>query len=135
MGVKWVNRAQFFHKLESVVPGMAVTLAVANEASASEMVSIAKNLASFEDGTLQQSIRMSRGLRPTSFQVEAGGPTTTKLVRAGHDAEYDYALGVEFGTQNMRARPFFWPAYRVMRKKFKGRAARAINQAVKKAGF
>lgn len=135
MAVRLQNKERFFRKLSTTVPAMTAALADANLKSATEMVDTAKRLVPVEEGDLAQSIRMSPGPRPTSFAVEAGGATTTKRVRAGTDAEYDYALAQEFGTQKMRARPFFWPAYRIMRRKFKGRAARAINQAVKKAGF
>lgn len=132
MGVKFVNKDRFFRKLNSIVPMMATELTNANSKSASEMVDTAKRLVPVEDGTLQESVRSSKGSFPTSYVVEAGGETTT---RVGAGFEYDYALAVEFSTQKMNARPFFWPAYRIMRRKFKGRASRAINQSIKKAGF
>lgn len=131
MGVKWENKERFFHKLDSIVPGMAKEVRAANFKSANEMVGSAVRLAERETGALQASIRMSPWER-TGYVVEAGGETTTKTTAAG---TYDYSHAVEWGTQKMRARPFFWPAYRLMRRTFKGRITRAIRKSVKAAGF
>lgn len=127
MGVRLQNKDAFFRKLGSIVPGMAVDLRAANSKSANEMVGSATRLAEHETGVLRASIRMNPS-GPTGFKVEAGGETTTK-------SGYDYANAVEFGTQKMKARPFFWSAYRLMRRTFRGRASRAVNKAVKRAGF
>lgn len=81
-----------------------------------------------KDGTpLKDSIR--RHATQTGGQVvRAGGETTTTQSENG---PYDYAVGQEFGTQKMGASPFFWPAYRSLKKKFTGRRRRALNKAVK----
>lgn len=133
--LKLPNKERFYQKLRKTVPQVEAALDATNAKSATEMVGLAKRLAPIEDGDLQNSIRMSRGNRPTSYIVEAGGPLTTKPVTAGADAEYDYALGQEFGTQKMPANPFFFPAYRVVRRTHKGRVTRAINKTLKQAGF
>lgn len=65
-----------------------------------------------EEGLLRSTIRVEEGRRGDRFFVKAGGLRTRKLVRAGASVRYDYALGIELGTKDMRARPFFWPVYR-----------------------
>lgn len=60
--------------------------------------------------------------------VRAGGETTTKPSAAG---PYDYALAAEFGTIRHLKQPFYYPAYRALKKKFQGRRRRALNKAVK----
>lgn len=110
-------------------------MAAANKKSAVEMVATAKRLVPEESGTLRESIRYSAGRRRGGFIVEAGGPTTTKPVRHGADASYDYALGQEYGTSDTPAQPFFWPAFRLTRKTHRGRVARALRKAIKDAGF
>jgi len=46
-----------------------------------------------------------------------------------------YAHFVEFGTENTPKQPFFFPAYRIVRKRFNARVAAAIRRAKKKAGL
>jgi HK97 gp10 family phage protein len=45
----------------------------------------------------------------------------------------DYAAWVEFGTSKNEAAPFFWPAYRLGRRKYKSRMTRAAKKALQEA--
>lgn len=138
MTIKFKNKERFYAKLRATVPKIKDNLTDANRKSATEMVVMAKSLVPVADemgGTLRDSIRMSPGRRESSFVVEAGGPTTTKVVQEGADGSYDYALAQEFGTVEVTAQPYFWPSYRVTKKRHKGRASRALNKAIKEAGF
>jgi hypothetical protein len=51
-------------------------------------------------------------------------------VKAG-DAKAFYARWVEFGTQKMQARPFFFPAYRALKKRVKSRINREMKKAIR----
>ena len=62
-------------------------------------------------GAMRDSVKVRRGRNELSLYVEAGGPATTKEVRKGSSAEYDYALATEFGTQKEPAKPFFYTTY------------------------
>lgn len=135
MRLKWKNKDKLFRKLIGTVPRIAAELAAANKKSAVDFVELARRLAPYEDGDLQESIRMTRGSRSTAYIVEAGGRLTTRLVRNGQDGEYDYALGQEFGTRDIPAQPFFFPAFRTVKRTHKGRATRALRKAIKRAGF
>lgn len=44
-----------------------------------------------------------------------------------------YALFQEFGTKNMPANPFFYPVWRVNRRRVRSRVTRAIKKAVRQA--
>lgn len=44
-----------------------------------------------------------------------------------------YARYVEFGTTHSAAEPFFFPGYRLLRKRVKGQIRYAMNKAVKEA--
>lgn len=81
-----------------------------------------------KDGTpLHDSIRHYE--TATGGQVvRAGGETTMKDSPAG---PYDYALGQEFGTADMPANPFFWPVYRLLKRRFSSRRSRALNKVLK----
>lgn len=101
--------------------------------SAEIVASAQRSLVPVKDGILRDSIRVepfSRG--GIGVLIKAGGPTTTKPVRVGQTATYDYAMGQELGTQEMVANPFFYPAYRMKKSGVKSRATRAVKKAVEK---
>jgi HK97 gp10 family phage protein len=135
VSMRFANRDQFRKQLFSVVPEAEKELAAANEKSAAEFMAMAQRLAPVHSGAVRNSIRMYPGQRPGAWVVEAGGPTTTKPVRKGVKATYDYALGVEFGTSDTSRKSFFWPAYRAQKRPAKGRATRALRKAIKAKGF
>lgn len=136
-----------FAKLRAMVPATETAVTEANRQSAEEMVATAKSFAPVKTGALRNSIRMEPAGPPGSFKVMAGGAATTKRGRGGRGGAFDYSLGVEYGTaphvnqgefagsENPGARrePFFWPAYRLIRKKMRSRASSAIRRAIRGA--
>lgn len=81
---------------------------------------------------LKNSIRVEPGRKPGQVFIKAGGPTTTKPVRSGSgNATYDYAVGQEFGTHDQAAQPFFWPTYRLKKKRARSAIKRRITKAIK----
>lgn len=101
--------------------------------AAAEIVALQKALAAsnVDSGSLQMSIRMepfSRG--GVGVLIKAGGPLTTRPVRAGQSVMYDYALANELGTQEMLAQPFFYPAARRKKRSVNRRSAKALRKAV-----
>lgn len=94
------------------------------------LVDTMKRAAPKKSGALQSSIRAERVPgRELSIAIRAGGPLTTKPVRNGTDAEYDYALGTEHGNEQVPAQPFFYPSFRLR----KPIIQRGVNKAVKAA--
>lgn len=83
---------------------------------------------------LAESVRVEGGRFGDRFYVKAGGPLTTKPVRAGASATYDYANAVEHGTQTMKAEPFFYPTYRANRQQMKRSIQNVIRKAAKLQG-
>jgi HK97 gp10 family phage protein len=81
---------------------------------------------------LQESIRVEPGRRPLQAFVKAGGPLTTRVVRKGSGLNYDYALANEYGTRKMKAQPFFYPTYRLMKKKLRSAIQRRARKAIEK---
>ncbi|MEM6617453.1 MAG: hypothetical protein AAF619_13080 [Pseudomonadota bacterium] len=61
--------------------------------------------------------------------IRAGGDATTRPVRNGADASYDYAMAQEHGTEDMAPMPFFYGPIRTKKRQIK----RRVTQAVKKA--
>jgi HK97 gp10 family phage protein len=77
---------------------------------------------------LANSIRKEPGRKETVVVVRAGGATTT--VQHG-GRPYDYARAVEFGTEKTPAQPFFFPTYRLMKKKMRSAMSRKITKRIK----
>lgn len=114
-------------------------------ASAGELVAMQKRLAPRDKGALENSIRYEAD----QFRavVMAGGTAATRReVRKGSGQFTDEAVLVEFGTKphivggkfagakhpGTPARPFFFPAWRAMKKRIKGRLSRSITTGIKK---
>lgn len=94
--------------------------------NADEMVALATALAPVADGDLKASIRKEPGRHDLEVTVKAGGGSA------------DHAAVVEFGHSGKgrpggaAPTPFFWPAYRSLRKRFKNRITRAMNATAQK---
>jgi HK97 gp10 family phage protein len=116
--------------------------------SGNELAAMQKRLAPVEEGDLRDSIAVtppggttppysqpggSRTARPMETIVTAGN----NKVRTAHLVEFGTAPhingGWAAGTQHpgTAPQPFFWPAYRALRKRIKSRNSRAINKAIK----
>lgn len=119
--------ADLNRRLAAIPKRVRAAVKPALDASADELVSAQRSLAPVDDGDLRNSIKW-RETGELSREVKAGGAATT--VDTGR-YDYDYALGVEFGTSKMAAQPFFWPGYRLVRKRVRSRIKRAVTKAVK----
>ena len=97
------------------------------EKSGDEFVMMARRLAPVDDGDLRGSIR-AEDKTDLGITIKAGGQATTR--KTGR-YEYDYALGIEFGTRKSEARPFFYPAYRLVKKRITGRIRRGVAKSVR----
>lgn len=76
-------------------------------------------------GELVHSVRKIPGKSDTQVRIVAGSPKTIK-------AGYQYPRADEFGTVNMPAKPFFFPSYRLMKKKMISTMKRRITASIKK---
>ncbi|TGU87723.1 HK97 gp10 family phage protein [Mesorhizobium sp. M00.F.Ca.ET.151.01.1.1] len=89
-----------------------------------------------DTGALIESIEVTPPGRSTPPYSQPGGMRvageTEVLVTAGNE-DVRYAHLVEFGTSKMEAEPFFWPAFRLLRKRLQNRINRAAKKAVKDA--
>lgn len=126
-------------KLRAMPDAARREIAKAMEISAQEVVDLARSLVPVDQGDLRDSIGWNwHGLPEGSVelgQVREGGRGAGNLaivIYAGNDRAF-YARWVEFGTKAQPARAFFYPAYRAVRKRVRGRVQRAIRNAAKKA--
>ncbi|MGH6862007.1 MAG: HK97-gp10 family putative phage morphogenesis protein [Phyllobacterium sp.] len=125
------NLERLIKRMNAIPKQMRKAIKPQLDQSAEEMVRLARSVAPRDDGNLQRSIVYQDGPGELAVTVKAGGELTTREVRSGSNHYYDYALGQEFGTSEMPAQPYFWPAYRLTKKRIKGRISRAVSKAVK----
>lgn len=98
---------------------------------ADNLVRVMVAAAPHDTGNLEHSVRkVPDRKKDTTVRIAAGGRLT---IRKSVSAKpYDYARGDEFGTTNMAARPFFFPTYRLLKKKMVSTMKRRITASIKK---
>lgn len=116
-------------KIPIEVRAAAATEALLASLALSEAI---RQRAPHDEGDLQASVRVERGKRGDRFHVKAGGPQTTRPVRKGQSATYDYANATEFGTQKKPAQPFFYPTWRAAKKQIRAGLEHEIRKAAAK---
>lgn len=102
--------------------------------SGEELAALQRQLAPEDEGDLKESIAVTPGGQKTPPYSQPGGsmtvPENAVAVTAGNtDVRYPHLQ--EHGTTFHPAQPFFWPAYRLLRKRLTGRIKRAIGKAVR----
>jgi HK97 gp10 family phage protein len=104
--------------------------------SGDELASRMQALAPEDTGALKGSIAFTPPGGQTPPYSQPGGQTTARdnqvLVTAGNEhVRYPHLL--EYGTATAKAQPYFWPAYRLSKKRISDRIKRAIRKAVRGA--
>lgn len=138
---KVLNRERLRRKLLALSPEIKKQIQPALERGAQEIADLAIHLVPVDTGALKNSIDWGYGEPPDSAVLTGGRKTSANpqanddlkiSIWAGNDVAY-YARWVEFGTRSgTKAQPFFFPAYRTLRKSVKNRIARAVKSAIKK---
>ena len=116
----------------------------AMEKGAQEVVDMMKRLVPRDTGELASTIGWTWGDAPAGSMIigEVGNHSykTMRIViyagnektRVGSRNQFQLARLMEFGTQNMRAHPFFYGSWRANRKRVRSRITRNIRNAIKK---
>src|SRR5689334_5924287 len=123
-------------RLEAIPKAVREAVKPALLASADEIAGGMRQLAetSRDTGALIDSIAVTPGGESTPPYSQPGGsrvvPENAVAITAGN-AKVRYAHLVEYGTTHSHAEPFFWPAYRLYRKRAANRIKRAISKAVR----
>ncbi|MBP0439587.1 HK97-gp10 family putative phage morphogenesis protein [Tianweitania sediminis] len=130
---KFIGVAKLNRKLARL-PGVARNeMRQALAQSAREITNLMEALVPQDTGALAGSIGWTWGEAPKGSLaigfVKSGEMTIT--IYCG-DADAYYARWVEFGTRKLSAQPFFYPAYRALRKRSASRIKRSARRAAKK---
>lgn len=126
-----------FQKRMRAIPLAARRAVVpALEKSAEEIAALQRSLAPVDDGDLKASITVTGLGQATPPYSQPGGsmvvPENAAAITVGNsDVRYSHLQ--EFGTRNHVAQPFFWPGFRMGRKRALNRIKRAIGKAIKEA--
>ena len=100
-------------------------------AQADNLMRAMKAAAPHDEGNLEHSVRkVPDRSKDTVVRVVAGGRLTIRPSISSKP--YDYARGDEFGTVKMSAKPFFFPTYRLLKKKMVSIMKRRITASIKK---
>ncbi len=123
-------------RLKAIPVAVKKAVVPALEASGKELVATMRNLAPEDTGDLKNSIKYTMPGDATPPYSQPGGSTVARenqvLVTAGNtDVRYPHL--VEYGTADTEAQPYFWPAFRLKRKRLASRIKRAIGKAVREA--
>ncbi len=117
--------------LARIPPAVKKQSYAALDKQAERMLGAMRRFAPRDEGRLIASIRAEKDPSLLRIALMAGGSLTTRTVRKGSGVMYDYAVAQEFGTKEMPANPFFWPAWRLFRKPARAAVKRAMNKAIK----
>jgi len=109
--------ARFEQRLAAIPQAVRAAVQPALDQSADELVTTMRRLAPVDEGDLQESIHKEPGDNPLS----------RKVLTEDYKARWN-----EFGTTNMAPSPFFWPSFRLKKKRLANRIKRAVSKAVKK---
>lgn len=141
--------ARLHRKLQRMPEVAKARIKTAMEQGANEIVAMMKSLAPVDDGDLRDSIGWTWGKKPKYAQALATVKSSlagdlTLTIYAGNE-KVRYAHLVEFATRahqnggqfagtmhpGTAAQPFFFVAWRALRKRTNSRITRAINKAAK----
>lgn len=106
--------------------------------SAADLVAGAiRDLAPVDEGDLRASIAVTGPLENTPPYSQPGGsgfvPENMAAVTVGN-VNVRYAHLLEYGTTHAPAHPYFWPGFRLTRKKALSRIKAGMTRAIKRAG-
>lgn len=102
--------------------------------SANEVADMQRRLAPVDEGDLKDSITVTPPGGTTPPYSQPGGSRTAgeleAIVTAGN-SNVRYPHHVEHGTSKMKARPFFFPGWRFMRRRSLDRIKRNMGKAIR----
>ncbi|NDV52165.1 HK97-gp10 family putative phage morphogenesis protein [Salipiger sp. PrR003] len=128
--------SKFQARLRAIPAAAREAVTPALTAGGYEIADAIEALAPEDEGDLIGSIAVTLPGQSTPPYSQPGGgqvvPENQVAITAGNsDVRYPHL--VEYGTTHTAAQPFFWPGYRLARKKAQNRIKRAISKAIRGA--
>lgn len=126
--------ARFQKRMREIPKAVRLAVQPALVQGAEEIAAAARALAPEDTGDLKRSIEVTGPGQFTPAYSQPGGQKATQENQAAvtvGNTDVRYAHLVEYGTKRAPAQPFFWPAFRLVRKRAAARVKRAMSKAVK----
>lgn len=126
--------SKFQRRMQAIPAAVRESVKPAVVASAEEVAALMRALAPEDTGALKDSIVVTGPGQTTPPYSQPGGSMTVASNAAAitvGNADVRYPHLVEYGTSFQAAAPFFWPGFRLGRKKALGRIKRAIGKAIR----
>lgn len=94
----------------------------------------ATNAQIFAEAAQKEAPELTGELKLTvkAYPVKSAAGAIWRVVAGVRGGAGFWARFVEFGTRYMRAQPFFFPIYRIMRPRFRARMGRALKKGASK---
>lgn len=130
-----LNLTRLEHKLRVAIPkAMERNVRAAMEESAGEIVAMMKALVPYDSGDLHDSIGWAWGGAPKGSKLiakaVAGQSGMVLTIYAGDDEAF-YAHFIEWGTQKMKAQPFFFPSFRARQSATRSKITKAVKEGIR----
>lgn len=128
--------ASFQRRMQAIPKAVREAVSPALVGAANDVAAMVRVLAPVDEGALRESVEVTAPGQATPPYSQPGGaataPSNAALVTVGN-SEVRYPHLQEYGTMHHAAQPFFWPAFRLTRKKAAAKIKRAIGKAVRAA--
>lgn len=120
MTAKFSGKGRLLKRMRATPPAVRRALRAQNAANAAELVATQKGFVRKDEHKLEESIQHQDTSDATRIRqtITAGGRMAP------------HGWWVEVGTSKMPAYPFFWPAWRLKRRRFRMRMTRAGKKAI-----
>lgn len=134
--------AKFQRRMRAVPEAARRAVVPALVKSADEVADVMRATVPVDDGDLLDSIKVTGpGLSTPPYSQPGGSmvvPELTAAITAGNaDVRYahlvEYGHGNGFGGTTVPPHPFFWPSFRLTRKRALNRIKRAVGKAIREA--
>jgi HK97 gp10 family phage protein len=124
----------FQMRLRDMPDRVRLELGAGAVAAAEEVAGVIRTLAPEDEGALVASVAVTGPGQATPPYSQPGGSMTVPANAAavtvgGPDVRYPHL--VEFGTTKAAAQPFFWPGYRLAKKRAADKIKAAMRRAIK----
>ena len=124
----------FQRRLKAIPQAARNSLAVPLAEAAKIVADTQASLAPHDTGALIASIAVTPPGGTTPPYSQPGGSKIVGSLSAAvtvGNTDVRYGHLVEYGTKQVEAQPFFWPGFRLSRKRAAGKIKRAISKAIK----
>lgn len=130
-----VRRERVEKRFRALPRELQKNVADAVEKGADDVAGQARRFAPVDTGDLRDSITVTGPGGTTPPYSQPGGSQTMgpmqSMVTAGNK-DVRYAHLPEYGTTTMKAQPYFWPAYRLHKKRIVRRIKTAVGKALRR---